>query len=270
MRLSSASIFALAALVAAPALAQTASPDATLWDSASKGAAGELQLYLGQYPSGQFAAQAKAALAALNAAPAAGTTPANTAAAVSAPSTAPGLKAGWLVEVRATHQQPDSNGQISSLTPWVPDPIALSIRPLQGPDFDIAKLAQDNPAAGILPAAAGSAKFLVQQAGQWGIGADIKWTKTGPCTVTVNVQGNQVINSTTNQVNYFPGSGDASYSDALSLTPGTYDVAWTLVCQHVNGDNFPDADVELSMRVAPPDGALSAPAPGQFVYQPSN
>jgi hypothetical protein len=56
MRLSAISF--LAVLAAAPALAQAAapSPDATLWGSVSKGAAGELQLYLGQYPTGQYAA----------------------------------------------------------------------------------------------------------------------------------------------------------------------------------------------------------------------
>lgn len=261
MRLSAVSF--LAVLAAAPALAQTASPDATLWGSASKGAAGELQLYLGQYPTGQYAAQAKAALAALNAPPTAGSK-----ATASTATTSANLKPGWLVEVRAIHQQPDQQtGQVTVTSPWVPDPVPLSITPLQGPDFDVAKLAAANPGAGTLPAIAGSAKLLVQQAGQWGIGTDIKWTKLGPCTVTVSVQGNQVINSTTAQANYAPGDGNSSYSAAVSLTPGTYDVAWTMVCQP--NSTLPGQDAALSVLVAPPGGALAAPTPGEFVYQPT-
>jgi hypothetical protein len=271
MRLSAVSF--LAVLAAAPALAQAAtpSPDATLWGSASKGAAGELQLYLAQFPAGQYAGEAKAALAALNASPAAGGASANVAApaaATSAATTPANLKPGWLVEVRAIHQQPDQQtGQVTVTSPWVPDPVPLSITPLQGPDFDVAKLAAANPGAGSLPAIAGSAKLLVQQAGQWGIGTDIKWTKLGPCTVTVTVQGNQVINSTTAQANYAPGDGNSSYSAAVSLTPGTYDVAWTMVCQP--NSTLPGQDAALSILVAPPGGALAAPTPGEFVYQPT-
>lgn len=270
MRLSAVSF--LAGLAAAPALAQAAtpSPDATLWGSVSKGAAGEMQLYLGQYPTGQYAAQAKAALAALNASPAAGSkAPTDPAASASTATTPANLKPGWLVEVRAIHQQPDQQtGQVSVTSPWVPDPVPLSITPLPGPDFDVAKLAAANPGAGSLPAIAGSAKLLVQKAGQWGIGTDIKWTKIGPCTVTVTVQGNQVINSTTAQANYAPGDGNSSYSAAVSLTPGTYNVAWTMVCQP--NSTLPGQDAALSILLAPPDGALAAPTPGEFVYQPTN
>ena len=274
MRLSS--ISALAVLIAAPAFAQSAapSPDAALWTSASKGAAGELQLYLGQYPHGQFASQATAALAALNASPAASPASATKAVPSSAASKPPtptpssvvskpaNLKPGWLVEVRATHQQANSSGQT-----WLPDPVALSIKPQPGPVFNIADLARNIPAAGQLPAIAGSAKWLVKKAGQWGIGTDIKWHNTGPCKATVTVQGNRVIKSTTNQASYAPGSGDTSFSAALSLTPGIYDVAWTLVCQP--NSNLPGKDATLSLLVAPPQGALAAPTPGAFGYQPN-
>ena len=274
MRLSS--ISALAVLVAAPAFAQSAapSPDAVLWASASKGAAGELQLYLGQYPHGQFASHAKAALAALDASPAASPAPATKAAPSSAASKPPkptpspvvskpaNLKPGWLVEVRATHQQANSNGQT-----WVPDPVPLSLKPQPGPVFNVADLARNNPGAGPLPALAGSAKWLVKKAGQWGIGTDIKWHNTGPCTATVTVQGNRVIKSTTNQVSYAPGSGDTSFSAALSLTPGVYDVAWTLVCQP--NSTLPGKDATLSLLVAPPQGALAVPTAGAFDYQPN-
>lgn len=133
---------------------------------------------------------------------------------------------------------------------------------------DVAKLAAATPGAGSLPAIAGSAKFLVKEAGQWGIGADVKWTKLGPCTVTVSVQGNQVINSTTRQANYAPGDGNSAYSAAVSLTPGTYNVAWTLVCQ--TNSTLLGQDAALSVLVAPPGGALAAPTPGEFVYQPNN
>lgn len=272
MRLSAVSL--LAVLAAAPALAQTAtpSPDATLWGSVSKGAAGELQLYLGQYPTGQYAAQAKAALAALKTAPASGSkapakaaAPAATASAATPPVN---LKPGWLVEVRAVHQQPDQQtGQVSVNSPWVPDPVPLSITPMPGPDFDVAKLAAANPGAGSLPAIAGSAKLLVKTAGQWGIGTDVKWTKTGPCTVTMDVQGNRVIDSTTDQAKWMPGSGDSSFSAAVSLTPGTYDVAWTMVCQ--SNSSLPSQDAALSVLLAPPGGALATPTSGEFVYQPN-
>lgn len=280
MRLSS--ISTLAVLVAAPAFAQSAapSPDAVLWASASKGAAGELQLYLGQYPHGQFASQAKAALAALNGHPTASPASPSTTKAVPSsgaskpPKPAPSpavskptnLKPGWLVEVRATHRQATSSGQN-----WVPDPVALALKPQPGPVFNIADLARNIPGAGPLPAIAGSAKWLVKQAGQWGIGTDIKWHNTGPCTATVTVQGNRVIKSTTNQASYAPGSGDTSFSAALSLTPGVYDVAWSLVCQPNGtlGGNLPGKDATLSLLVAPPQGALANPAPGEFVYQPT-
>ena len=272
MRLSS--ISALAVLIAAPAFAQSAapSPDAALWTSASKGAAGELQLYLGQYPHGQFAGQAKAALAALDVRPAASPAPATKGASSSAASKPPkptpspvvskpaNLKPGWLVEVRATHQQANSSGQT-----WVPDPVALSIKPQPGPVFNVADLARNIPSAGPLPAIAGSAKWLVKKAGQWGIGTDIKWHNTGPCKATVTVQGNRVIKSTTNQASYAPGSGDTSFSAALSLTPGIYDVAWTLVCQP--GSYLPGKDATLSLLIAPPQGALANPASGAFGYQ---
>ena len=272
MRLSS--ISALAVLIAAPAFAQSAapSPDAALWTSASKGAAGELQLYLGQYPHGQFAGQAKAALAALDVRPAASPAPATKGASSSAASKPPkptpspvvskpaNLKPGWLVEVRATHQQANSSGQT-----WVPDPVALSIKPQPGPVFNVADLARNIPSAGPLPAIAGSAKWLVKKAGQWGIGTDIKWHNTGPCKATVTVQGNRVIKSTTNQVSYAPGSGDTSFSAALSLTPGLYDVAWTLVCQP--GSYLPGKDATLSLLIAPPQGALANPPSGAFGYQ---
>lgn len=276
MRLSS--ISALAVLIAAPAFAQSAapSPDAALWASASKGAAGELQLYLGQYPHGQFAGQAKAALAALNGRLAASPAPTPTAKAVPSsaaskpPKPAPSpvvsksanLKPGWLVEVRATHQQANSSGQT-----WVPDSVPLSLKPQPGPVFNVADLARNIPGAGPLPAIAGSAKWLIKKAGQWGIGTDIKWHNIGPCKTTVAVQGNRVIKSTTNQVNYRPGSGDTSFSAALSLTPGVYDVAWTLVCRP--GSYLPGKDATLSLLVAPPQGALAAPTPGAFVYQPN-
>lgn len=268
MRLSS--ISALAVLVAAPAFAQSAapSPDAALWASASKGAAGELQLYLGQYPHGQFVSQATAALAALNAGPAASPAPAKAASKPPKPTPNPAvskpanLKPGWLVEVRATHQQADSSGQT-----WLPDPVALSLKPQPGPVFNVADLARGIPGAGTLPAIAGSAKWLVKKAGQWGIGTDIKWHNTGPCTATVTVQGNRVIKSTTNQVSYAPGSGDTSFSAALSLTPGVYDVAWTLVCQP--NSTLPGKDATLSLLVAPPQGALAAPTAGAFDYQPN-
>ncbi len=275
MRLSS--ISALAVLIAAPAFAQSAapSPDAALWASASKGAAGELQLYLGQYPHGQFVSHAKAALAALNSRPAASPAPGSEKASLSPATSKPpkpapspaisklaNLKPGWLVEVRATHQQANSSGQT-----WLPDPVALSIKPQPGPVFNIADLARNIPAAGQLPAIAGSAKWLVKKAGQWGIGTDIKWHNTGPCKATVTVQGNRVIKSITNQASYAPGSGDTSFSAALSLTPGVYGVAWTLVCQP--NSNLPGKDATLSLLVAPPQGALANPTPGEFVYQPN-
>lgn len=273
MRLSS--ISAVAVFVAAPAFAQSAtpSPDAAMWASASKGAAQELQLYLGQYPHGRFADQARAALAALNGrpailpAPTAGAAPSSATSKPSKPAPSPAvskpanLKPGWLVEVRATHQQATSSGQT-----WRPDPVALSLKPQPGPVFNIATLAQGIPGAGTLPAIAGSARWLVKKAGQWGIGTDIKWHNTGPCTATVTVQGNRVIKSTTNQASYAPGSGDTSFSAALSLTPGVYNVAWTLVCQPTSS-YLPGKDATLSLLVAPPQGALEAPTAGEFVYQ---
>ncbi|MDD2859672.1 MAG: hypothetical protein PHI71_01215 [Acidiphilium sp.] len=266
MRLSSISL--LAVLIAVPAFAQSAapSPDATLWASASKSAAGALQLYLGQYPHGQFAGQAKAALAALNAGPAASPAPATKTAPSPAVSKPANLKPGWLVEVRVMHRQATSSGHT-----WLPDPVALALKPQPGPVFNVADLARGIPGAGPLPAIAGSAKWLVKKAGQWGIGTDIKWHNTGPCTATVTVQGNRVIKSTTNQVSYAPGSGDTSFSAALSLTPGVYDVAWALICQPNGtlGGNLPGKDATLSLLVAPPQGALAAPAPGAFVYQPN-
>ena len=273
------SISAVAVFVAAPAFAQSAapSPDAALWASAAKGAAGELQLYLGQYPHGQFAGQAKAALTALNGRPAALPAPTARAAPSSAtskpskPAPSPtvskpaNLKPGWLVEVRATHQQATSSGQT-----WLPDPVALSLKPQPGPVFNIATLAQGIPGAGTLPAIAGSAKWLVRKAGQWGIGTDIKWHNTGFCTATVTVQGNRVIKSKT-PATYGASSGETSFSAALSLTPGVYNVAWTLVCQPQGtlGGDLPGKDATLSLLVAPPQGALAAPTTGEFVYQPN-
>ena len=278
MRLSS--ISALAVLIAAPAFAQSAapSPDAALWASASKGAAGELQLYLGQYPHGQFASQAKAALAALNASPAASSAPAAkktslSSAASKPPKPAPSptvsksanLKPGWLVEVRATHRQATSSGHT-----WLPDPVALALKPQPGPVFNVADLARGIPGAGPLPAIAGSAKWLVKKAGQWGIGTDIKRHNTGLCKVTVTVQGNRVIKSKT-KATYGPSSGETSFSAALSLTPGVYDVAWSLVCQPNGtlGGNLPGKDATLSFLIAPPHGALANPTAGAFVYQPN-
>lgn len=263
MRLSSLS--ALAVLAAVPAFAQSApSPDATLWASASKGAAGDLQHYLRQYPTGHFASQAKAALAALSGSPSA-PVPAHSAA--SAVATAPkppvNLTPGWLVETRAM-QAPENSSDPT--TPWIPSPVALAISPRLGPSFDIKNITASQPGAGPLPAIAGSAQMVVNQAGQWGLGAEVKWTKTGPCTVTLSVQGNQILNATTQQANYFAGSGDTTFSAAASLAPGKYDVAWTLVCQRAEGSISPDAT--LTLLVAPPGGVLSKPANGVFMHPP--
>lgn len=259
-----------------PAFAQSApaSPDATLWGSASKGAAGELQLYLGQYPNGQFAGQAKAALAAL-AAPgtAAAATPAPVAAAQATQAPPANLVPGWMIEVRAMHNtgQQGSDQSLLSSTPqangsWQPDPVALAIQPAPGPDFDVAHLSAAVQGAGALPALAGSAKLKITQAGQWGIGARVQWKTIGPCELTVRVQGNLVVDTSTGQ-DTWGGTGDSTFSNVVALTPGLYDVAWTLVCQPAQQRQL-NPDALVTILLAAPGGALSVPAPGTFLRPP--
>jgi hypothetical protein len=270
----------LAATPIFPAFAQSApaSPDATLWGSASKGAAGELQLYLGQYPNGQFSGQAKAALAAL-AAPgtAAAVAPAPAAAAQATQAPPANLVPGWMIEVRAMHNtgQQSSDQSLLSNTPqangaWQPDPVALSIQPAPGPDFDVAHLSAAVQGAGALPALAGTAKLAIKQGGQWGIGARVQWKTIGPCELTLRVEGNLVVDTSTGQ-DTWGGTGDSTFSNAVSLTPGLYDVAWTLVCQPAQQHQL-SPDALITLLVAPPGGALEVPPAGTFLHgeKPSN
>ena len=278
MRLTLSMSALLIAAAASPSLAQTLSPDATLWGSASKGAAGELQLYLGQYPTGGHAAQAKAALAALNAAPAAGgeapataSPPAAQPPALAAPPA--NLAPGWLVEVRAMHNMAlDQDSQDSSGTSqsnsWQPDPVALSIKSEPGPDFDIAKLAAAVPGAGTLPAIAGSGKLVIKQAGQWGLGMRVQWTMIGPCHISFSVQGNKVIDTDTNQ-NTWGGKGDNTFSNVLALTPGVYDVAWTLACQPAAQSQI-NPDAIATIMIAQPGQALEVPNAGMILHLPNS
>ena len=262
----------LAAAPLLPAFAQSApaSPDATLWGSTSKGAAGELQLYLGQYPNGQFASQAKAALAAL-AAPGAAAAAAPVPAAQTTQAPPANLVPGWMIEIRAMHKtgQQGSDQSILSSTPqangaWQPDPVALAIQPAPGPDFDVAHLSAAVQGAGALPALAGSAKLKITQAGQWGIGARVQWQTIGPCELTVRVEGNLVVDTSTGQ-DTWGGTGDSTFSNAVSLTPGLYDVAWTLVCQPAQQSQM-NPDALITLLVAPPGGALEVPPAGTFLH----
>jgi hypothetical protein len=175
------------------------------------------------------------------------------------------LSAGWLVETRALQAPQNVNDPFA---PWTPGPVPLAISPRPGPDFDIKKISASVSGAGVLPAIAGSAQMVVDQAGQWGLGAEVKWTKTGPCAVTLSIEGNQILNTSTQQANYVAGSGDSTFSAAASLSPGRYNVSWTLVCQQAQGGISPDAS--LTLLLARPGGALANPTEGVFMHQPQS
>lgn len=267
MKRSSVCLAVIAIAFAAQAFAADPSPEPALWSSASKGAAAWLQTYLRQYPEGQFARQARAALDALggSASPMAATPKAG---AQALPDRL--LKPGWIIEVRAMHQsgQP-TGGSWINLSPWEPDPSPLAIHPMPGPRFDLGSLSRGIRGAGRLPAIGGQASWVVRQRGRWSIGARLACSKIASATFVLRVQGNRLIDRTIGAQTGPPLTTEEVASATADLEPGTYAVAWTLLPQPVGPayGSPPGGDAEVEILVGRPGEALAAPEPGDFVYE---
>ncbi|WP_178086929.1 hypothetical protein [Methylacidimicrobium tartarophylax] len=247
-----------------PSAAQAEDPqEAALWQSASQGAVSQLQIYLRQYPGGAHATAARSALVPLQASQSSATPQAST------PMQArqPARQAGWMIEVRAYHQQQQDPLTPAPYAPWVVDPAALALRPMPGPRFDLRAIGRSVRGAGAMPAVAGSAKWAVRQAGRSSIGARCRWNRTFVVSFSLRVNGNRILDRSVGQVG-LPSSGEETFGATVELEPGVYDVAWTFEAQPPWATYaISDEDASLEILTGAPGEALAAPTPGEFFHQ---